>query len=135
MKLHIENNRPVKDLQEDFANFFPYLKIEFFSAPHKPGAESSADSIIKGNFLISQCRSIDKEGFFEINPEMSVSDLEQNFMKQFGLSVQVFRKTDHHTWLETTNTDNWSLGKQNQVGKEMMAMKQNPEKTEEIDYD
>ena len=48
------------------------------------------------------------------------NELEKIFKDQFGLAVQVFRKSGN-LWLETTMTDNWTLQQQNNHGKEISA--------------
>lgn len=135
MKILIQGNRTISEIQKDFSDLFPFLKIEFFSKPHSSGAGSSKNSIQDHDIQLSKLGLDQREGDFEVLPEMTVSEFEQGILKFFGLSVQVFRKTDHHSWLETTDTDNWTLEKQNQTGKDWMEMRINPEKKEEIDYD
>ena len=50
-----------------------------------------------------------------------IKNLEKQFSDNLKLSVQIFRKSGR-TWLETTFTDNWSLKKQNQEGKELSQL-------------
>ncbi|MEI9910895.1 MAG: hypothetical protein WDO71_15215 [Bacteroidota bacterium] len=49
---------------------------------------------------------------------MTVGQLEDIFQKQFGLQVQVSRRSGT-LWLETTMTDNWTLKQQNDHGREL----------------
>ena len=49
---------------------------------------------------------------------MSVTELETMFRENFGLYVQVFRRSGK-LWLETTATDSWTLTVQNDQGKEL----------------
>jgi hypothetical protein len=53
-----------------------------------------------------------------ISKQTLVSDLEHQFENDFGLYVQVFRKSGR-IWLETTATDNWTLEQQNEEGKSL----------------
>ena len=64
---------------------------------------------------IGELRNKHINGTLSISPTMTVSDLEQNFQDQFGLAVQVFRRSGN-AWLETTVTDSWTLDKQNKQG-------------------
>ena len=57
---------------------------------------------------------------------MKVAELENDFSGQFGLQVQVFRKSGE-VWLQTTKTDNWTLIEQNQAALEMNAASAAPE--------
>lgn len=47
---------------------------------------------------------------------MPVAAFEQRLQEEHGLSVQVFRKSGEF-WLETIQTDNLSLERQNEMGK------------------
>lgn len=118
MKILINDSRTIKDIQEEFKANFPYLKIEFFSEPHKIGAPSAKKSIKAPTKTIGECRTVHKKGSLTITPKMTVAELEQNFNKLFGLSVQVFRRSGK-VWLETTRTDDWTLEVQNTQGEEL----------------
>jgi len=120
MKIQINDNRVIKEIQEEFNTHFPYLKIEFFSKPHKIG-EGSSKKIIKNNDrTLNECRTIHKKGIITITAQMTVSDLEQKFNDIYGLSVQVFRKSGK-LWLETTVTDGWTLEEQNVQGEALSS--------------
>lgn len=41
MLVTINDRRKISAIQEEFNSVFPFLKLEFFSKPHKPGAASS----------------------------------------------------------------------------------------------
>lgn len=118
MKIDINDHRKVFAIQEEFNEVFPYLKLEFFSKPHKQGGASSKESIAESSKLIGDCRTIHAGGTLTVNPNMTVAELEQNFTDVYGLSVQVFRKSGN-SWLETTTTDGWTLEKQNKEGEEL----------------
>jgi hypothetical protein len=51
-------------------------------------------------------------GHLNIHKEMKVAELETAFEKIFGLSVQVFRKSEG-IWIQTTASDSWTLNRQN----------------------
>lgn len=116
MQLTINDDRKLFAIQEEFTAQFPYLKLEFFSKPHKVGAPSSKKIMKHPSSTIGECRVIHNSGTLTLTPNMSVSDLEQSFADVYGLSVQIFRKSGR-VWLETTVTDGWTLEKQNDQGK------------------
>jgi hypothetical protein len=120
MKITISDKRKVQSIQDDFADLFPFLKIEFFSSPHKVGAPSPKKLIRHPAATIGECRSKHNSGSITITPDMTVSELEQQFNDVYGLSVQVFRQSGK-AWLETTVTDSWTLEKQNEQGKMLSA--------------
>ena len=116
MKLKITDRRKIFAIQEEFSQLFPYLRIEFFSKPHKPGGGSPKKFVKSSSKTLGECRSLHKNGTITITPSMTVADLEENFRDVFGLSVQVFRHSGA-VWLETTVTDGWTLEEQNRQGK------------------
>jgi hypothetical protein len=123
MKITINNNRKIFAVQEEFNAKFPFLKLEFFSKPHK-AAGSSPKNLMKSNSkTLADCRAGHEEGILTITPNMTVAELEQRFADAYGLSVQVFRKSGK-VWLETTITDGWTLADQNEEGQILSTVKQ-----------
>lgn len=118
MKITINDNRKIFAVQEAFTKSFPYLKLEFFAKPHKPGGASSKKLIKHHDKTLGDCRTIHKTGTINITANMTVGELEQHFADVFGLGVQVFRKSGK-LWLETTVTDNWTLERQNKEGESL----------------
>jgi hypothetical protein len=78
--------------------------------------------MIDNSLTLKEVRKTDKPGMLEISNSMTVSALESLFWKEFGLSVQIFRRSGH-TWLETTATDSWTIEKQNKMGEEISNFK------------
>ena len=125
MKITINDHRKIAAIREEFNTMFPYLNIEFFPKPHIQGGGSPKNSIVSHSKTLGQCRTIHNKGEITITPQMTVTDLEQNFADVYGLSVQVFRKSGN-AWLETTVTDGWTLEKQNLEG-EILSEKKKEE--------
>jgi len=122
MKITINDHRKIFAIQEEFNKLLPYLKIEFFAKPHQKGGASPKYLLCQKTKTLGQCRTNHNKGEITITPQMTVTDLEQNFSDVYGLSIQVFRKSGD-VWLETTITDGWTLEKQNEQGK-MLSQKQ-----------
>ena len=119
--IKILNSQQIQELQKEFNNLFPFLKIEFFHHFHKDSQGSSKKDIIPVDYTLNQARKSKLEGVIEITPSMTVSQLEKSFQDKFGLSVQVFRKSGK-SWLETIVTDSWTLEHQNDQGKELSSL-------------
>jgi hypothetical protein len=118
MIIEIKDQQQIAAIQREFNEAFPYLKLEFFSKPHKQGF-ASAKILLKNNSLtLGECRNIHNSGTIIIEPFMTVVDLEQRFGDVYGLGVQVFRKSGK-VWLETTVTDGWTLEEQNRQGEDL----------------
>ena len=122
MKIKISDDRKIFEIQEEFNRIFPYLKIEFFSSPHKTGIGTPKKLIKNNNDTLGTCRKVHKNGFLYITPLMTVSELEQLLYEAYGLGVQVFRKSGK-VWLETTVTDSWTLADQNKEGEALSLIK------------
>jgi hypothetical protein len=132
MKLRITPNRLISEVQKDFNNAFPFLKIEFFQNRNLQPAYTF-QQMLPHNKRVVEGQAAITDGDIEITSTMTVKDLEKIFKDQFSLAVQVFRRSGN-LWLETTMTDGWTLGLQNQHGREISAggKKDHPE---ENDYE
>lgn len=120
MRLTIGGDTRLSSLQSDFNNYFPYLKIEFFKIPHRIGEALAKNLIYDKNKMVRDCRLMKSEGVLEFSNSITVSDFEDKFQKEFGLSVQVFRRSGN-VWLETSATDSWTLEQQNSEGAELSS--------------
>ena len=116
MRLAISKDRTISDVQRDFNGQYPFLKLEFYKI-QKSDPSQLIKKYLPGSMLF-KAAGIGKDGILEIKDEMKVSELEKIFFQRFGLRSRVSRKSGM-IWLETTMTDNWSLAKQNEYGREI----------------
>ena len=130
MHLHIAPNRLISDIQKEFNEGFPFLKIEFFKTRSFTRSDFMAHQIIPSERKIGDGQLAITDGNIEVVEAMKVMDLEKIFKDQFSLAMQVFRKSGN-LWLETTMTDNWTLQQQNDHGREISTVK----KTKDIPGD
>ncbi len=121
INIAINDSRKILDIQDEFNAVFPYLKMEFFSRPHKNNEGSARKLMLRTQQTLGECRTRHVQGELKINPEMTVLDLEQGFNEMYGLNIQVFRKSGK-VWLETTVTDGWTLDEQNRQGEELSSI-------------
>lgn len=126
MKLVINDQQRIEQVSNLFSERFPFLKLEFFSKKHESGEASSGKSLIPRNLTLGECRTVHNSGEINISPDMKVGELEQLLSTDYGLGVQVFRKSGA-VWLETTLTDSWTLEEQNKEG-ESLSERIEPEK-------
>src|SRR5690349_2222345 len=122
MKILINDRRKIFSIQKDFNHMFPYLRLEFFAKPYEPGGAASKKKIRHSSKTLGECLTIHNSGTLTITPNMTVSDLEENFRNVYGLSVQIFRRSGK-AWLETTITDGWTLEEQNREGEDLSKAK------------
>jgi hypothetical protein len=116
MFLHIAINRSIGDIQKEFNLLFPFLRLEFYRADESNLVNPKR--FLPEKYMLQYAGHSPKEGDICVYGDMTVSQLEQEFLSLFGLGVQVKRKSGN-LWLETTMTDNWTLKKQNEHGKEI----------------
>ena len=123
--MKITDSKKLKDLQDEFKSIFPYLKIEFFSSPHSLGMGSNEADILSTNLTVGEVRKNKKIGSIQLEGSMPVGVSEQLLQERFGLNVQVYR-ISHGKWLQTWVTDLWTLDEQNNRGKIMIDLNNNP---------
>ena len=92
MKLHIDDSKTIKEIQDEFIKVFKFIKIEFFTKAHEAGESSKKEDLIEDSKKISEIRTNHKEGDLIITKDMLVSDVENAFEENFGIHAQIFRK-------------------------------------------
>lgn len=133
MKLHLKKNGSFGDIQKEFNQYFPYLKIEFFKFPHTDKKLLPVNEKIDQDILVDQVIKWDSDQIFEFDEKMTVSQFEAMINQQTGLFVQVYRKSGR-VWLQTSHTDNWTLAQQNEEGK-MMSTIHEATSERQVDWD
>lgn len=117
--LTINNSMTLLQVQETFSEAFPYLRLEFFIEPHKPGQGSEKAQMVPkqwdATLVIKEIQQTTEASEIRVRPTDTVAKLEMALEKGFGLHAQVFRKSGN-TWLETTRTDSETLQAQNDKG-------------------
>jgi hypothetical protein len=119
MSIIITKDKKIREVQQDFNSFFPYLQVEFFIINEKNSAAKDRVCIFDRNKKIGEfSQNLDAAVNFIITPGHKLTDLEKELQEKFGLSVQIFRKSGR-VWLDTVNTNSWTLEQQNRYGEEL----------------
>jgi hypothetical protein len=116
MHIAIHDYTLLKEIKTAFSDFYPYLKIEFFSLSHSKYGRSSELKQISPEMTISSLNLLHRDGIIEIKPENKIADIEQEFKVRFGLHAQVFRK-EKDTWVQTTGEDDFTIYDLNIIGR------------------
>jgi hypothetical protein len=124
MKLEIKGQ--IGNIQSEFNQAYPYLKIEFFQGEHQTNMLSSKMDMISGENLVGKFVKINNPGEIDIGGGRTVAQVERDFADKFGLSAQVFRKSGG-LWIETSKSDDWTLDRQNEEGS--LSCRENSTKT------
>jgi hypothetical protein len=125
MKIEINKNKKIADIQQDFQKFFPFLKIEFYKQSHSIGEGSQKRDALIEETLLAHLLNENAEGVIHLNEIMKVGELENLFAEKFGLYVQLFRKSGK-VWLQTTTTDTWTLKEQSKLASEQVESDNEP---------
>lgn len=116
MKLQIKKTTKIQDLQDQFSFHYPYLKIEFYKKPHGESELSALKDRISPRTVVSKISELKGPATIDISNQRIVADLEAEVYHKLGVAVQVSRRTGN-IWIETSLTDNRTLGMQNEQGK------------------
>jgi hypothetical protein len=117
MEIIIEKEKKLHEIQEAFQAMYPYLKLEFYNKEHASEEGSAKRNTLDTTLSIESVQHKTAEGSLAIQGKMRVADLENAFEEMYGLSVQVFRKSNN-TWLQTTTSDHLTLNELNQKASE-----------------
>jgi len=116
MHIEINDTTSLREIQVVFSSFYPYLQIKFYSKRHKKYEASDELNEIEPNILIGDIKATHISGVLEILPLYKVSEVEEEFLRRFGLSVQIFRK-EKNDWQQTTGMDDFTLKELNEIGR------------------
>lgn len=119
--IQINDKKKIADLQQEFNEAFPFLRLEFFRHKHLGYHGSARKDMLNPELTLKQSSRQHNEGAIVLKESMKVSELEELFRELFGLSAQVFRKSGS-SWIETTVTDDWTLERQNEEGRELSSL-------------
>ena len=131
--MEVRATRKLSELKAEFHDQFPFLKIEFFKVPHHEQEPTAKKAMIKADHTVSEISETEKEGEIVLSGDMTVNELESLFRDEYGINVQVFRRSGN-VWLETSSTDEMTLDEQNELGMEKATPPEQADVTD-IDYD
>jgi hypothetical protein len=89
MKIHIAENTLIREVQFEFTNFFPCLRLEFF---RRQPDEETRIHFLQPDLNIGDATYNLQEGCVYLSDGMTAEELEGIFADRFGLNVQIFRK-------------------------------------------
>jgi hypothetical protein len=132
MKIEVNKDKTIAEIQQEFSAMFPFLKLVFFSKKHDAYKGSPAKFMITDrNQKLGDIEKTPVSGALFIEREMPTWQTERLFEQEFGLHVQVFRQSGN-TWLETSVSDDLTLEDQNAKGQ--ASQRHHFEFVDPIDY-
>ena len=115
----INGKKVFKDIQQEFNDTFPFLKIEYLIG-EQPSEQHRGIFKIETTKRPSSRKLITAETIISINDDTTVAGLVKMFMEKFEMAIRVFRKSDN-MWIEISLTDSWTLVRQNNAGSGLNA--------------
>lgn len=112
LKMVIEGNKLIAEVQEEFNGYFPYLRIEFYR--HRQGDEKNGIEKLNGTQRLQHAVGVSDKFVIMVDKNDKISTLKKQFNK-VGFGVLVYRKAGK-VWVETTLTEDWTLERQNIEG-------------------
>jgi hypothetical protein len=117
MIIIIKKDSLVRDVQDQFTGYFPFLKIEFLKGSFEGRAFFKKEYATPDDFF-KRIPSLKSEGEITLDFKQAISELEKHFKEYYGVSIHIFRKAGN-VWIETTLTNDWTLERQNKEAEQM----------------
>ena len=127
MQINIYPSKKISEVQAEFHSEFPYLKLEFFRNQKKKESVP-----LNPELSLGKVQPETPDGYLSFEKNTTVGELEHILQSDFKLNAQVFRLSGN-VWLETTLTDQWTLQKQNEHGRELSQSDTSEENAEDFD--
>jgi hypothetical protein len=115
MELFLSSESTIREINKEFQKRFPFLKLEFYRQRSKTEQYKYWKDKFSGHATLKETGSKLIPAIIKINPSDTVDELEQRLRNNYGLPVQVLRKSGD-IWLETLQTNDFTLEKQNSIG-------------------
>jgi hypothetical protein len=112
MELSLAPNMTIAYLNEAFRFFYPNLKLVFFQKTFSDSQKLAENvRIIDESFYLKDLSLKKVRGIIQIDDDESTGNFEADLEENFGLHVEVFRRSGD-LWLLTTLSDAHSLAEQ-----------------------
>ncbi|MFQ5448751.1 MAG: hypothetical protein ACE5FF_17645, partial [Saprospiraceae bacterium] len=102
--MRINDLRTIFDLQKEFMQEFPYLRLEFFKDTHLAGQGTKEVTILDGKELVGDVRKVHNRGYIKLDGNLTVGGLEQAFAEIFGLHILIYRKS-FGEWIKSYSSE------------------------------
>lgn len=117
MKILISRDRYIDNIKKEFAQAFPFLKIDFKQKPLNLQSHPKARISYLPQRVCDFANNA-QDGVLSISENNSIKQIITKLEEHFGLNAQFFRKSGN-SWVEIRNTVDWTLKQQNESGMEV----------------
>ena len=116
MHIQVNDKTTIRSMVETFSDFYPYLKLDFYSRPFDKLNAYSEDDLIFPGKAIGEIKQSPAPALIEIHPLSKVADIEREFMQRLGLPIQISRKEKSH-WEPAVGMNEFTLKELNELGR------------------
>ncbi len=117
MKIDINSNTTVGDVQYLFTQIYPQLKIEFYRLGVRVSKNYPKKALLPLHFILEVSPVNTRKAEMNVDGGITVAELEKQFA-EIGLNIILSRKSGA-VWIETALTDHWTLDQQNTEAEEV----------------
>ena len=122
MILHINDAMTLEEVQSQFGEYFPFLRLCFYSRPHNKYESSDKKCMYGDKTLIADIRKNHVNGTLDIEGEDTVEAVEQALKETFDLNVQIFRYDALGCWIQTSVSDVLTLQQLSQMAADALMI-------------
>jgi hypothetical protein len=115
MELFLSSESTIREINKEFQKRFPFLKLEFYKQRSKTELYTYWRDKLSGHVTLKETGSKLIPAMIKIDPTDTVNELEQRLRNNYGLLVQVLRKSGD-VWLETVQANDLTLERLNSIG-------------------
>ncbi|UYQ95352.1 hypothetical protein MKQ68_09605 [Chitinophaga horti] len=112
MTIYISEEERICNIQRTFNQQFPHLKLEFYTQPHAHGGSYFGACCLPPDTPIEDIRLMHTFGWIDIGSLRTAAEVEHDFNRLLGLSIQIYQSKDGD-WIETTVEDDCTLAQLN----------------------
>ena len=108
-RIDISNNRTLQEIQDEFNEYFPHLKIQFYKTDKFFPGSFSELFVESADEKLLTFRIKNNSGYLYLNEDLNVQKLKENILNYFGLKAEIFQKTDLNLWSQNPISNNQLL--------------------------
>jgi len=115
MQLLLSSGLTIKEVNKNFQEVFPYLKLVFYNFDSMQGQTSLWDDSVDVNTTLGKIAGDFTASVIELEGSETVAEVEEKIQRQFGLFVKIYQNVNG-VWQETSQSSHLELDKQNAIG-------------------
>ena len=116
MTINITPDRVIKEIQKEFNEEFPFLKIEFCLKKAEEAEHKTKQQFCNPELKLLDLARKPESGWIVLHPWYTIRYIKEVFKTRFGLNTKIFRK-ENDQYIQILGTDAFTLEEQNEIGR------------------